>query len=133
MKGMGWQGLMKGRVENRHLRDTCEPASGDFYAEEIGRVVERGQRDESPDRSNHLIVDDGRLPEEFPSVDHTMADTEEFGLVLNDPVLTVHLCHELEPFPVIGQLLRIDLLVESPVRFAPGLTQTALLAADLLD
>ena len=124
---------MKGRVENRHLRDTCEPASSDFYAEEIGRVVERGQRDEPPDRSNHLIVDDGRLPEAFPSVDYAMADTEQLGLVLNDPVLTVHLCHELEPFPVICHPLRIDLLFESPVLFASGLAQTALFAADLLD
>ena len=91
MKGVGRQGLVKRRVEDRHLRDTREPGPGGFYAEKIGRVVERGQRYESADRRNHLIVDQGRLPEEFPAVDHTMADAEKLGLVLNDPVFTVHL------------------------------------------
>jgi hypothetical protein len=35
------------------------------------------------------------------AVDHAVANAEKLGLVLNDPVFTVHLCHEVEPFPVV--------------------------------
>ena len=49
MKGVGRQGLVKGRVEDRHLGDIGNWRSGGLDAEEIGRVVKRGQRDESPD------------------------------------------------------------------------------------
>ena len=133
MKRVGRQGLVKRRVEDRHLRDTGEPGSGNFYAEEIGRVVERGQRYQAADSGNYLIVDQGRLPEEFSAVNHAMADAEKLRLVLQDPVFAVHVCHEVERVPVIRQPLRTDLLVERPVSFEPSLTQTALTAPYLLD
>ena len=38
MKGIRWQGLVKGRVKDRHLRNTRKPGSGDFDAEEKPEV-----------------------------------------------------------------------------------------------
>ncbi len=133
MEGVGRQGLVKRRIEDRHLRDAHKPDSGGLDTEEIGRVVKWGQRDESFDGINHLVVDHGRLPEELSPMDHTMTDAEEFRIVLDDPVLTVHIGHEVEPVPVIRQPFRIDQLVERPVGVSLALTQATLTAPDVLD
>jgi hypothetical protein len=127
------QSLVECRVDDRHLGNARKSGSGDFYPEQIRGVVKWSQRDETSYRLDHLVIDHGRFPKEFPTMDHPVAHAEELGTILNDPVFSVHMSHELEGLTVICERLRMDLLVEASVGVAPALSQAALTGPDLLD
>jgi hypothetical protein len=130
---MGRHGLVKSCVEDRHLWDSREAGSGGFYAKEIGRVMEWGQRYKAADGGNYLRIHQGRLPEEFSTMNNTMANAEQLRIILNDPVFTVHVRQEVKCVVVIGQSPRMDLLIKRPVSVVPALTQKTLTITYLLD
>mgnify|MGYP000087232041 CR=1 FL=1 len=51
---------MEGGVEDGHLGDTREHAPGHLYTFEVGRIVQRRQRDHVTDGADDLVIDDGR-------------------------------------------------------------------------
>ena len=65
--------LVERGVEDRDLRHVGEELRRDLDALEVGRVVQRRQRDQVGDRGDHLVVDQHRLGEAVAAVDDAVA------------------------------------------------------------
>ena len=74
--GVGRQGLVKHGVEDRHLGHLGKRFPQDFDPQQIGRVVERGQRNKPPDGLNYFFSNSGRFLEKLPPMNHPVPDAE---------------------------------------------------------
>jgi hypothetical protein len=77
--GAGWHRLVEGGVEHGHLRGLGEAGHGDPDAEQVGRVVQRGQGGLVGDGLDGGVVDQGRGGEPVAAVDHPVADAGQVG------------------------------------------------------
>ena len=101
-KSMGRHRLVEGRIEDRHLGHARENLPGRFDPQEVRRVVERGEGDEFSNRLQHLLIDQHRLPESLPPMDHPVADPEELRRVLDHGGFGGHAQDEAKPFLMVG-------------------------------
>ena len=108
--------LEEGRVEDGDVRDVGEELTGDRDALEVGRVVQRAQRDELLDPCDDVVVDEGRAGEVLAALDDAVADGDDVGVLEGGPLL-------LEEAQDLGQ-------AESVVR--DGLLDDELLAVVLV-
>jgi hypothetical protein len=74
VEGLGSDGLVKGRVEHRHLGDARCGFHGRLNAHQVGRVVKGRQWNEAADGADDPVVDDHRLPKHRAAVHHPVAD-----------------------------------------------------------
>jgi hypothetical protein len=115
-------GLVEGGVEHGHLGGVGEAGHGDADAEQVGRVVQRGQGGLVGDGLDGGRVDQGRGGEPVAAVHHPVADAGQVG---DRPAsLLERLEDPVEAFGVVGDAV-LDhhrLGVAGPVgQLAPGL------------
>jgi len=87
--GIGRQGLVKGRIEDGHLRDTGHELRTDIDSHQIGHVMERrqffGGFEYFPDGG---INDNGRA-KMLAAVNHPMANAADFAHIRQDAALAM--------------------------------------------
>ncbi len=93
---------MERGVEDGDLRQVGPQRLGGADPGEVGRVVQRGHRDEPLDLGEHGVVDDGRLGEGLPAVHHPVPDRGQFRRVQTEAVLGELLGDGLQGGVVIG-------------------------------
>jgi len=101
-RALAW-GWPAERIEtiDRDLGQTGNGLEGDLDADQVGRVVERGERNVLPDHGQHLFVDQGGFCKILSAVHHTMADPGEFRLIPVGPRLGQGLDDPVHPLSVI--------------------------------
>ena len=72
---MLWQALVKGRVEDGHLRQVGKHRQGRLDALQVGRVVQRREHGGVADGLQHRGIDAAGAGELLATVHHTMTDT----------------------------------------------------------
>ena len=76
--------LVEGRVKDRHVRDTGENLLTGTDAANVGRHVQRAERDERVKALQHVALDKGRLLKELAAMQDTVADGVHVGQRLED-------------------------------------------------
>ncbi|MOA03072.1 hypothetical protein D3C78_1225560 [compost metagenome] len=71
--------LVEGGVEHADLRQAGEQGHGGFDADQVGRVVQRGQLGVGADALEHLLADQAGGGEVFAAMHHAMADAVELA------------------------------------------------------
>ena len=69
-------GLMKGGIEDGHLRHVRTGGQGYFNADDIGGVMQWGQRTLLTYGSKHMLVNQGGVLKRFAPMHDPMANTE---------------------------------------------------------
>ena len=64
--------MEKGGVEDRDMGDVGQDFPRDRDAIEVGRVVQRGQRNKVPNQADDLVVDKDGAVKQAPAVDHAV-------------------------------------------------------------
>ncbi len=123
-------GGVERRVEDGDLRQVRAHRHGRADAGEVGRIVQRGHRDQPLDLGEHLLVDDRGLGEEHAAVHHAVPDRGQFGGVQAEPVLGQLLRDGLQGGVVVGDR---PVLFPSAARGEAGVLQAGGLLADPLD
>ncbi len=93
-EGAAWQGLVKRRIEHRHLQHARKRAPRRRDAQQVGGIVQRRQRGAVADRLHGRVVDHHALGEGLAAVYYPVTDG-------GDPGVIAKLCeHLLERFRV---------------------------------
>ena len=87
--GFGAHRLMESRVEDGDVRDAGEDLFAGFDAAEIGRIVERAERDAGADAVFHGFIDDDRSRVFHAAMEDAVADGFDFGKALQNTVLRI--------------------------------------------
>jgi hypothetical protein len=75
--GRARHGLVKGGIEHRHLRHAGEQLPRHQDTVEIGRIVQRRQRNHLPDRRDHVVIHHRRRMKRLAAMHDAMTDGYE--------------------------------------------------------
>ena len=104
--------VVKGGIEDRHLRHIRLACHGHLDAQQVGRIVQRRKGREPPNGLDHTCVDQTGFAKGFTPVNDSVSDPEQLACIPSHARVSEQTCDSVDSFCMVREVARVDLLAK---------------------